>query len=67
MEKEYYVTHDITETEPFTPLVEGYKCVFMCRVNPKLLRQPKKKPDYWVVSGTSNDIRPYRLLIKYVG
>ena len=65
--KGVYVTHEITVAELFSPLVEGYKCVFMCRVNPKLLREPKKKPDYWVVSGTSNDIRPYRLLIKYVG
>jgi hypothetical protein len=62
-----YVTPEISEAERYSTNIEGYKCVFMCRVNPKLLREPKKKPDYWVVSGTSNDIRPYRLLIKYVG
>ena len=39
----------------------------MCRVNPKNVRIPTSCPNYWVVSGNSNDIRPYRLLIKYVG
>ena len=45
---------------------QGYKCVFMCRVNRKTVRISKDYPKYWVVDGTLNDIRPYRLLIKKV-
>ena len=41
-----------------------YKIGFMTRVNPKKIRKPKGKDDYWVVNGTDNEIRPYRILIK---
>ena len=59
-----YVTPDIKIAEKFTPS-NGIKCVFMCRVNPLNFRIPKSNVDFWVVSGNSSDIRPYRLLIKY--
>ena len=36
-------------------------------INPKTLKQPKCQPDYCVVIGNSNEIRPYKLLIKYIG
>ena len=61
---EVYVTPDIKIAEKFTPS-NGIKCVFMCRVNPLNFRIPKSNVDFWVVSGNSSDIRPYRLLIKY--
>ena len=61
-----YCSPDINETEGYGGLCQGYKCVFMCRVNPKTVRISKDYPKYWVVDGTSNDIRPYRLLIKKV-
>ena len=62
-----YVTPEISIAETYAENINNYKCVFMCRVNPITLREPKGQPNYWVVSGNSNDIRPYRLLIKYVG
>ena len=43
-----------------------YKCIFMCRVNPRTIRIPEDNQDYWVVKGGINDIRPYRLLIQEV-
>ena len=62
--KGVYVTPEITIAESYSLSVEGYKCVFMCRVNPLNIRIPRNQQDYWIVSGNSNDIRPYRLLIK---
>ena len=59
-----YCSPDIKETECYGGLCQGYKCVFMCRVNPKKLRIAKNYPKYWVVNGNSNEIRPYRLLIR---
>ena len=43
-----------------------YKIAFMTRVHPKKIRIPETKPDYWVINGTDNEIRPYRILIKEV-
>ena len=43
-----------------------YKCIFMCRVNPRNIRIPEDNEDYWVVKGGIDDIRPYRLLIQEV-
>ena len=61
-----YVTPEISIAESYAENINGYLCVFMCRINPKTMRQPSGMPNYWVVSGNSNDIRPYRLLIKKV-
>ena len=46
-----------------------YKIVLMVRVKPSAIRQckcTKDKDDYWVVNGTPNEIRPYRILYKKV-
>jgi hypothetical protein len=49
---------------------ETYKTVLMVRVNPNALRHcddcwDSKDPyNYWVVNGTTNEIRPYRILFK---
>jgi hypothetical protein len=64
--KGVYFSPDICETEIYGSDCEGYKCVFMCRVNPKKIRIPKDCKNYWVVNGNSNEIRPYRLLIKKI-
>ena len=61
-----YCSPDINETEGYGGECQSYKCVFMCRVNPKTVRISQKYPKYWVVDGNPNDIRPYRLLIKKV-
>ena len=41
-----------------------YKTVLMVRVNPNAIRHCSDSGDYWVVDGTTNEIRPYRILYK---
>ena len=41
-----------------------YKIGFMLRVKPDKIRIAKTNNDYWVLNGTSDEIRPYRILIK---
>ena len=41
-----------------------YATVLMVRVNPKAIRHCTDSGDYWVVDGTTNQIRPYRILYK---
>ena len=43
-----------------------YMIGFMTRVHPEKIRIPEEKQDYWVINGTDNEIRPYRILIKEV-
>ena len=44
-----------------------YKTVIMVRVKPEAIRSCEDAEDYWVVNGTSDEIRPYRILYKKVG
>ena len=37
---------------------------FMIRVKPDKIRHSKYKNDYWVLNGDTNEMRPYRILIK---
>lgn len=41
-----------------------FQFVFMSRVNPNKIRIPKGLPIKWILRGDSDEIRPYRLLIK---
>ena len=41
-----------------------YKTVLMVRVKPSAIRQCQCFDDYWVVNGTTDEIRPYRILYK---
>jgi len=60
-----YCSPKMTEVEnSYADKGKDYKVAFMCRVNPKAIRICQGYPDYWVVDGSSNEIRPYRLLIK---
>jgi hypothetical protein len=43
---------------------KNYQLVIMVRVNPSKIREPTTQPDYWIVDGKSDQLRPYRLLIK---
>ena len=46
-----------------------YKTVLMTRVKPDAIRQcqcTKGNEEYWVVDGTPDEIRPYRILYKKV-
>ena len=46
--------------------VSGYraKIILMCRVNPLKIRRPKNANLLWILNPTSDEIRPYRILIK---
>ena len=41
-----------------------YKTVLMVRVKPDAIRCSADQQDYWVVNGTTDEIRPYRILYK---
>ena len=43
---------------------KNYKIAFMTRVRPDRIRSPEEEKDYWVINGTDNEVRPYRILIK---
>ena len=36
----------------------------MVRVNPSYIREPTTQKGFWIVDGDTNQLRPYRLLIK---
>ena len=46
-----YVTPQILNAESYSTSINGYKCVFMCRINPKNVWIPTSCPNYWIVSG----------------
>ena len=43
-----------------------FKLIMMCRINPKKIREPDRgnKNPFWILNGNSEEIRPYRILIK---
>jgi hypothetical protein len=43
---------------------KNYRLVIMVRVNPSFIREPETHKGYWIVDGNSNQLRPYRLLIR---
>jgi hypothetical protein len=43
---------------------EQYQTVLMVRVKPGAIRECTDSGDYWVVNGTTDEIRPYRILYK---
>ncbi len=47
-------------------VVDGKKYMmgFMMRVKPDKINIPVEQPDYWVLNGTTDEMRPYRILIK---
>ena len=43
---------------------KNYQIGFMLRVKPDKIRIAQSDPNYWVLNGNSEEIRPYRILIK---
>ena len=37
---------------------------FMMRVKPDKIRISQSEPDYWVLNGTTDEMRPYRIMIQ---
>ena len=50
--------------ETYTLSYNGYKMSLMLRVKPQRIRFCKCEPEYWVLNGKSNEMRPYRILVK---
>ena len=46
--------------------INGKKFImgFMMRVKPNKIRYSKRKKEYWVLNGTIDEMRPYRIMIK---
>ena len=68
-----YCTPNIQTAEGYAGISEingkSYKTVFMLRVKPDAIRccsQCSYAKDYWVLDGTNNEMRPYRILYKEV-
>ena len=63
-----YCSPDIDVAESFsgTCIINGksYKTVLMARVKQSAIRSCEDQKDYWVVNGTKDEIRPYRILYK---
>ena len=43
-----------------------YKMAFMLRVKPDRIRVNKNYPNEWILDGTTDEMRPYRILLKEV-
>ena len=49
----------LIDTEKFS-----FKLVLMCRVNPYKIRAPRDYKEIWVLNRNSEEVRPYRILVK---
>ena len=61
-----YCTPSPNIMKKYAGYVGQYKIAVMLRVNPKRIRFCKSRPKYWVLNGNTDEIRPYRILIKKV-
>lgn len=64
-----YMSDFLSYASPFEIEVDNnvkqiYRIGFMCRANPMKIRQSESYSPYYICSGESDEIRPYRLLIK---
>ena len=63
-----YCTPTISTADEYSGISEingkKYKTVLMVRVKPDAIRGCEDSGDYWVVNGTTDEIRPYRILYK---
>ena len=48
------------------PNGEKYQLGFMLRVQPGHIRAPESKKTFWFLNGTSEEIRPYGILMKKI-
>ncbi len=66
--KGVYCTPNISTAESYSGKsnIKGqeYHTILMVRVKPSAIRQCNCINDYWVVNGTTDEIRPYRILYK---
>jgi hypothetical protein len=68
--KGVYVTPVMDIAEKYTKevyireLKKKYRIAFQCRVNPAKIRQSDAVPEYWILDGNGQEIRPYRILVR---
>ena len=62
--KGVYCSPDPNVMNEYAGICQGYKIGVMFRVNPKKIRYSNYKSDYWVLNATTDEMRPYRILIK---
>ena len=66
-----YITPDINVAYGYAGMItlgkKNYKLVIMVRVNMEYVRIPTSQPNYWIIDGKTDQLRPYRLLIKDMG
>ena len=67
-----YLTPDIKKAENYAymtklgSLNKDFQFAIQARVDPNKIRDPGVTPVNWVLNGNSNEIRPYRLLVKFI-
>ena len=65
-----YLTPDIEKAEVYADKIilgrskKDFQFAIMARVNPRKIRDPGLLPINWVLNGSNDEIRPYRLLVK---
>jgi len=63
-----YITPHLNVATQYAGIIplggKNYRLVIMVRVNPSFIREPETQKGYWIVDGNSNQLRPYRLLIR---
>ena len=60
------VMEDYANYSTSESVVQGkhYIMGFMMRVKPDKIRYPEEQSDYWILNATTDEIRPYRILVK---
>ena len=67
-----YLTPDIKKAENYAyitklgSLNKDFQFAIQARVDPNKIRDPGVTPVNWVLNGNNNEIRPYRLLVKFI-
>ena len=65
-----YLAQDINQaadcTRPIQYKYKNYQVVFMCRINPNAVKISDQgyEKDYYITNGQSDEVRPYKILIK---
>jgi len=67
-----YLTPDIKKAENYAFITKlgspnkDFQFAIQARVDPNKIRDPGVTPVNWVLNGNNNEIRPYRLLVKFI-
>ena len=58
------VMNDYARSSSTSVNQKHYKMGFMMRVKPDKIRYSNSQKDYWVLDGTTDQMRPYRIMVK---